>query len=155
MIPMAWRIGAMIVAIFLILLAVFAAGWSHGAAGVRAEWDAEKIIQQQQVNASELAARAKEQSLMNKLTEAQNAATIREQKIRADADTARAAAGSLRDTVTALRGQLSASSAETCRNTADTALAVFGECADRYQRLAEAADRHASDATTCRDAWPE
>lgn len=155
MIPAQYRALALIVAIALVCLAIFAAGWSHGAGSVQAKWDAEKIILQQQAHATELASRAKEQSLMNKLTEAQNAATIREQKIRADADAARAAAGGLHDTIAALRGELSKATAEACRSTADAALAVFGECQARYGALAEAADRHASDAELCLDAWPE
>lgn len=155
LIPAQYRAIALVVAIALVLLAIFASGWSHGAGAVQAKWDAEKVVMQQQAHAAELASRAKEQSLMTKLTEAKNAATIREQKIRADADAARAASGGLRDTIAALRGELSKATAEACRSTADAALAVFGECQARYGAVAEAADRHASDASLYLDAWPE
>lgn len=141
--------------IFVGVVAAFAYGWSVGAGRVQTEWDAAKVAQLQAALEAEQSARAKEQSMQQKIQEAQHAATERETKLRADADAARAAAGSLRDTVAALRGELSAAPAEACRVTADAALAVFGECADRYQRVAEAADRHASDAQLLADAWPE
>lgn len=51
---------------------------------------------------------------------------------------------------------------ETCPDTAAALDAVFGECADRIERLAgryaalaAAADRHAADAKRLIDAWPE
>lgn len=155
LIPAQYRAVIVAIAIALVCLAIFSAGWSVGAGRVQSQWDSEKIVQQQQAHAAEMAARAKEQSLINKSQEAQNAATIREQKIRADADAARAAAGGLRNTIAALRGQLSSTTAEACRSTADAALAVFGDCQARYGALAEAADRHASDVKHCLDAWPE
>lgn len=131
-----------------VLAGIFAYGWSAGAGHVQGKWDQAKAVQLQ-------SARAKEQSINQRIQEAQNAATEREKKLRADADSARAAAGGLRDTVATLRGQLSAATAEACRSTADAALAVFGECQARYGAVAEAADGHANDAQLCRDAWPE
>lgn len=70
-------------------------------------------------------------------------------RLRSDLDRARA-------------GRMSAITGETCADTASTLDAVFGECADRIERLAgryaelaAAADRHAADAQRLIDAWPE
>lgn len=155
LIPTPYRILAGSMAILLTCMAIFAVGFSHGADSVQSRWDKVKAVQMQAAIAAEQEARAKEQSMNQKLQEAVNAATEREKKLRADYAAAHSAARGLRDTVAALRRGLPADSAEACRNTADTALAVFGECADRYQRLAEAADGHANDAQLCRAAWPE
>lgn len=70
-------------------------------------------------------------------------------RLRSDLDRARA-------------GRMSAITSETCADTASALDAVFGECADRierlavrYEELAAAADRHAADAQRLIDAWPE
>lgn len=155
LIPTPWRIGLLVLAAALIAGSIYATGRSHGADAVQREWDTDKAARMQIALAAEMRAREIERQMTTKLQEAQRAATERETKLAADAAAARAAAGSLRNTVTALRGQLSAATAEACRTTADAALAVFGECQDRYGALAIAADQHASDARLCLDAWPE
>lgn len=141
-------------AVLAFLAATFAAGCTTGREQVQDKWDAAKAIQMQAALAAEGAARIKEQSLMNKLAEAQNAATERETKLRADYDAARRAALGLRDTVATLRGGLPSASADACRATADAAFAVFGECSDRLGEVAAAADSLASDRQTLIDAWP-
>lgn len=154
-IPAPYRLLAQAVAVALLALAIYATGRSHGSDSVQRKWDAERLVQQQAAHAAEMAHRAKEQQILNKYTEAQNAAINREKTLAADAAAARTVADSLRNTVAAIRRDLPAAPAETCRSTADAALDVFGQCADRYQQLAAAADRHALDAQACRDAWPE
>ena len=141
-------------AVLAFLASVFVGGRMTGREQVQDKWDAAKAIQMQAALAAESAARAKEQSLMNKLAEAQNAATERETKLRADYDAARRAALGLRNTVASLRGGLPSASSDACRITADTALAVFGECSAEYQRVAEIADRHASYQETIEESWP-
>lgn len=153
--PASGRLLAGAIAVMLVLGATYATGRSHGTESVQRKWDADKAERGQIALAAEMRARQIERQMTDKLQEAQHAATIRETKLRADADAARVAAGGLRDTVDAIRGQLSATTEEACRATADAALAVFGECATEAGRLAEAADGHASDAQLCRDAWPE
>lgn len=153
--PASGRLLAGAIAVMLVLGATYATGRSHGAASVQAKWDAVALVLADQAKRAEAEARANEQSMNHTYQEAINAALERETRLRADYAAAHAAAVGLRDTVAAIRRGLPADSAEACRNTADTALAVFGECADRYQRLAEAADSHANDAQLCRDAWPE
>lgn len=142
-------------AVLAFLAATFVAGCTTGREQVQDKWDAAKGIQMQAALAAESAARAKEQSMQQQLNEAQNAATERETKLRADYDAARRAALGLRDTVASLRSGLPGASADSCRTTADAALAVFGECSAEYQRVAEIADRHASDRQTLIEAWPK
>lgn len=155
LIPLQYRVMALAIAVVLILGAVFAAGDSRGSAAVQAEWDKATSKQLLQVAAAELASRNKEQSMQQQLNEAQNAATERENKLRADYAAANAAALGLRDTVAAIRGRVSSASPEACRATADVALAVFGQCASRLGELAQAADGHASDVETLTEAWPK
>lgn len=155
LIPTPYRILAGAVAILLTCMAIFAVGWSHGADSVQARWDKAKAVQMQAAIAAEQDARAKEQSMNKKLQEAENAATEREKKLRADYAAAHAAARGMRDTVAAVRGELPAATADACRSTADAALAVLGECSDRYREVAEAADGHATDVRTLSEAWPE
>lgn len=155
LIPAPWRYGLLALAAVLAVGAIYATGHSAGADAVQRKWDADKAERMQIALEAEAGARQRERELTNKLQEAQHAATERETKLAAAAAAARAAAGSLRDTVAALRGDLSAATAEACRTTADAALAVFGECSTRLGEVAEAADGHASDARLCLDAWPE
>ena len=44
--------------------------------------------------------------------------------------------------------------ATACPDTAHTLADLLGQCAGRYSEVAEAADRHASDAKKLSDAWP-
>jgi len=78
----------------------------------------------------------------------------REKQLALDAAAAAGAAAGLRHTVAGLRTDLSNASADAVRNTADTALAVFSECAAEVGSLAAAADGHASDSDICRAVWP-
>lgn len=155
LIPTPYRILVLAIAAALIFGAVYALGHAHGAAGVQAAWDKAKADQLQATIAAEASARQKEHEMTTKLEQAQNEATERETKLRADYAAAHAAALGLRDTVDSLRRSLSGDSIEACRATADAALAVFGECQARYGAVAEAADGCASDVKTLSDAWPE
>lgn len=101
------------------------------------------------------AALVKERTMRKTVEDAQNAATERENKLRADYAAAHAAALGLRRTVADLRGQLATATVEACRATADAALAVFGECEAEYRTVAEAAAGHASDVETLSEAWPK
>ncbi|HLO65043.1 MAG TPA: DUF2514 family protein [Azonexus sp.] len=155
LIPEAYRALAGVVAALIVIVGLYLLGRHDGAADVRADWNKEKLALTQAAIEADKRARDQELSMQHKLNEAQNAATEREKALRADYAAAHAAARGLRDTVAALRGQLATASPEACRATADAALAVFGECADRYRAVAEAADGHASDVETLTEAWPE
>ena len=149
--PYLYRLAA--VAIFI--GAAFVTGVFTGRDQVQDKWDAARAVQVQAAFAAERLARSKEQSLMTQLTEAQNAATLREAKIRADYTAAHAAALGLRDTLAAARQRLPADPATAGSQTATTGLDLLGECGAAVEQLAAAADAHASDVKTLTDAWPK
>lgn len=99
-------------------------------------------------------ARATEKALSDKLQEAQNNATKRENKLRNDAAAARSTADGLRDTIYSIRADLPSYSQSAAAKTADTAAELLGVCADEYRSVAEQADRHAADSVMLIEAWP-
>lgn len=101
-----------------------------------------------------VATRDQEQAWQIKYNQGVNDARTREKQLAADAADARAAVVGLRRTVADLKAGLPEAPAEACRDTAAALAAVLSECTDRYQRVAEAADGHASDAALCIAAWP-
>lgn len=138
------------------LLIAVAAAWAVsliyvGVAGERRGAALERAVWQPRLHAAESAARIKEQGWINTLEEARNAAQKRETENRRAADAARAAAGSLRVTIDALRARLAATPGT---QPAATGLDLLARCADEYRSLAEIADRHANDARTLTEAWP-
>ena len=100
------------------------------------------------------AARDKESELNHRLQEANNVATLREQKIAVLSDKLSDTSRGLLNTINTLRNKLSQSSVAASRQQADTALALLGECQRDYSEMAENADRHASDVTRLEEAWP-
>lgn len=135
--------------------AAFFSGLITGRDYVQDKWDAARAVQVQAAYAAERAARAKEQTLMTQLNEAQNAATARETKLRADYAAAHATALGLRHTLATLGHGLPANTPAANRQTATTSLALLGECSATVEQLAAAADGHASDVKTLTDAWPK
>lgn len=103
---------------------------------------------------AEAAARAQEASFNQRLQDAQNAATKRETKLRADADAARRTVDGLRGTLYNFRASLPNAAPAAVIARADTAAELLGTCADEYRSVAEAADRIASDRQTLIEAWP-
>lgn len=99
-------------------------------------------------------ARATEKALSDKLQEAQNNATKRENKLRNDAAAARSTADGLRDTIYSIRADLPSYSQSAAAKTADTAAELLQQCTDAYRGVAEAADRHAADSVMLLEAWP-
>lgn len=103
---------------------------------------------------AEQEARQRESELTRQIQEAENAATIREQQIQTLSSAVANVSSRLRDRTTSIKNGLSEFSIDTLRQTADTALDVFGDCQGKYGELAEKADRHASDVEKLVDAWP-
>ncbi len=99
-------------------------------------------------------ARATEKALSDKLQEAQNNATKRENKLRNDAAGARRTADGLRDTIYSIRADLPSYSQSAAAKTADTAAELLGVCAAALTDVSAAADGHANDAVMLLDAWP-
>lgn len=98
--------------------------------------------------------RAIEQLRYAKLQEAEREARTREQTQRAAADRARAVSDSLRDNLSALKAGLPGLTETAVRERASTLTGLLGDCSNRYQRMAETAQRHASDVTLLLDSWP-
>jgi len=105
--------------------------------------------------AAERAARQRETELNLQISKARDEATKRNQKIDTLTRDITNTTDSMRDTISTLRRKLSTDSAEAARRQADTALSVFGDCQERYSKMAETADRHASDVKMLEEAWPK
>ena len=116
--------------------------------GIKAHHAAESAKAQADVRAQELA-------FNQRLQDAQNAATKRETKLRADAAAARRTADGLRGTLYEFRASLPNAAPATVIARADSVADILGTCADEYRSVAEAADRHAADALMLREAWPK
>ena len=99
--------------------------------------------------------RAAELAFNQKLQDAQNEATKRETKLRADAAAARRTADGLRGTLYEFRASLPNAAPATVIARADTATELLGACVSEYRGVAESADRHAADAVMLLDAWPK
>ena len=147
--------------------------WTHTAAGIAGavlagllSWNVQAWRYDAQISSiqakharesaeAEAATRAQEASFNQRLQDAQNAATKRETKLRADADAARRTVDGLRGTLYNFRASLPNAAPATVIARADTAAELLGTCADEYRSVAEAADRIASDRQTLIDAWPK
>lgn len=86
--------------------------------------------------------------------EAQDAAKTREITLRNDAASSRAAADSMRITTARLRSKNAELSRDAIALRAATGYKLLEQCTDRYQSLAERADRHVNDVRTLTEAWP-
>ena len=146
--------------------------WTHTAAGIAGaviagalawqtqawRYDAQiSSIQAQHARESakaEAATRAQEASFNQRLQDAQNAATKRETKLRADAAAARRTVDGLRGTLYNFRASLPNAAPAAVIARADTAAELLGACVSEYRGVAESADRHAADAVMLLDAWP-
>ena len=98
--------------------------------------------------------RAAELAFNQKLQDAQNEATKRETKLRADADAARRTVDGLRGALYDFRASLPNAAPAAVIARADTAAELLGACVSEYRGVAESADRHAADAVMLLDAWP-
>lgn len=153
-IPEPYRLVARLALVALVVIAIYATGRHQGAEHVRGQWAEAKVEQLAATAEAERTYRQREQALIQQVQKAQHDAAQRETALRAAADAAAASAGSLRHELTAIRGRLSAATAEACCATASAALELLGTCADEYRSVAAAADGHASDTKTLTDAWP-
>lgn len=99
-------------------------------------------------------ARRIEQARARNIQEAQNEATNRNRKLRADADSARAESERLRDDLAAIARALPGATDTARAEYAAAQRDVLAQCAGAYQELAGKADGHASDAALMQHAWP-
>ena len=112
-------------------------------------------VMTRQALAAEQAARAKEQSINEKIRKAEQDAADREKRHRAELAIAESRYIRMRDDFAELRNRLPGLSAAACAATADAALDVFQQCADEYRALAQAADGHGEDARKLIESWPK
>ena len=134
---------------------LIAQGDAQGAARVQAQWDQDKIERAAETLKAVAQARAQEQAHAQKVQEALNAANTRAQKAQAAAAAARRTADSLRDDLNTASTDLPSASCSSIREYTATLNGIFGECTREVERLAAAAQGHASDALTLQEAWPE
>lgn len=125
----------------------------------KAEYTAKLLAQQQKYDEAQLIAQQKaqekEQEFSKQLAEAQNEATLRQQKIDELTRTLNTTSGSLRDAIATARNRVSTDSIDALREQANTFLTLFNECQSAYAEMAGNADQHASDVTTLTQAWPK
>ena len=105
--------------------------------------------------AAEVASRLREQQILNQVRKAEYDSAAREKALRAEFAALQRSNLGLRNTVATLRASLPALAADACRQTADAALAVFGDCTARLGEMAQDADGHENDVRTLMEAWPK
>jgi hypothetical protein len=155
LIPTPYRLLAGAVAIGFACLAIFALGWSTGAARVQAKWDKAKAVQLEASLAKERAARETERAWQTKYQGAINERTKTEDQLAAARSVAAAADDRLRRAAGDFQRRLSEAPAEAARAAAKTAAGLLGECSSRYRAMAAAAAGHLADLEQCEIAWPE
>lgn len=147
---------------WLLLAALVAAGVFAGAQTVRladARGDvanAERQVAELRhaIDVANTEAANKAAALQSAVTKAQNEATKREATMRAAYSAAVSESDGLRDDAANLRNQLAGATAAASAERAAAVAAILADCGREYQRLAQKADRHASDARTLSEAWP-
>ena len=111
-------------------------------------------VEQQAVEARQVALKQKEQWLKEKENAEQKAAE-REAALRVERDRALAGARRLRDDLTTLRARLPNAIPSACIATADALAGLLDQCQQEYRVMGEIADGHASDVQTLMEAWPK
>lgn len=91
----------------------------------------------------------------SKSEEAQHAFAQRETRLQNSVTAAAVANDGLHNTIGDLRKRLSTNTSEANRATADALAVVFGECAERYPAVAEAADGRTIEALRLSESWPD
>lgn len=140
-------------AIFIILAVAYSycytynAGNTNGKNAVEVEYQAASL-------AAAKKAQLETQNLQAQLDKANHDAKDREAKLASAANSARTAANSLQHDLDTIRTNLPKLTEQAVRQYADTASVVFGECTDRYIKLAAKADAIDSDRQTLAQAWP-
>lgn len=130
------------------------AGEKQDFADARAEWNAGKLKQTEQLAAANAENRRFEQRRQSMVMEATNARTKREETLRRDAAGVRTELAGLRNDLTRSAANLPGASCDAVRKRVSAAENVFEQCAGRYSGLAETAGRHASDSLMYQQAWP-
>lgn len=141
-------------AVVLLVVAACAVSWFKGDAHGEAKGVAYQLAESQATVRAQAAAAAITLQRQHQKDEALNAANERAKNAEAAATAARAAGDSLRDDLAQARRDLPRAASDAVRQYAATLSAVFGECSAEVERLARAAQGHASDSLTYQQAWP-
>lgn len=136
------------------LLVAFMAGWSVNGWRKDGEIQELKLSYAEVSRQAEQAARAKEQDFSRQLKKAQDDFLSRQNRLLADARSARAESSRLHDSLADFRRQLPDLAREAINRYADAASVVFDECQREYSALAEQADRIDNDKQALENAWP-
>lgn len=135
--------------------ALAAAGtWAFENARHRTELGEIRLEQSTATLQAQTQARAAEQSITRKYTEALNAAQTRQIALRADADSARAESDRLREQSADAARRIAQAPPAAVAEYATAIGELLTDCSRRYQELGAKADGHAADVRTLIDAWP-
>lgn len=140
-----------------VALAIAAVWWwsSHNAGQQRIGYDRAMAERREDEAKAAAAQRVREMNNFRRMENAHEAAA----KLQAERDAARAAARvadrRLRDTLDDFDRRLDGATREAAIAAARTLRGVFDACVAEYRGVADAADGHLADATTCRAGWPE
>jgi hypothetical protein len=139
------------------LLGALAAWHVQGLRIDRIEAEHAAYVAQVEANAAEteLAKLAKETYWKEEVANAELEANKRIAKTEAELRTATAAAGKLRNTVSALQSHLASASRAAVLESAAACGELLAACVERYRDVAAAAERHAGDVRTLSEAWPK
>lgn len=128
--------------------------YKSGRAAVRAQWDAEKVLQLEAAVKAVEAARVIEAGWQTKLTGAQNAAITRTKTLQTSVDIARGHADSLQRDNANLTASLPHLTRDAVNRYALASSAVFDQCVRKYIGVAKDADAIGSERQTLIEAWP-
>lgn len=146
-------------ALLLALLTACAAGawkaYTMGHAAGAAEVQSQLETLRHAVEMANTEAANKSAALQRKVTEAQNAARIRERDLEALAAGAGAESDGLRNDLARLRDQYAGATDSARAERAAAVAHVLGECSRAYSDLAKKADRHVNDIRTLIEASPK
>lgn len=131
------------------------AAYRSGKANVRAQWDAAKVVQQEQAIEATRINHAIASQRQTKVIEAQNAAQTRNRNLQNAAAGAIAERQRLLDAIAAGSGKLPTSADSPGAIDPAAVAAVLAECAGVVTDLAGKADQWRSDAMMLEQAWPK
>ena len=149
-----WRVWAAALIAAALAFTHFTA-YRSGKANVRAAWDAEKVVQLQNLKVANDENRKLESKRQSAVIAAQSAAVGRMADLRAGADRAGAERDRLRDAIRATGADLPSRAPDAVRQYATTSGQLLTECSAAYADVASKADGHASDSLMLQQAWPQ
>jgi hypothetical protein len=123
-------------------------GRKEGRGEVQGLWNKQKSLDEETFR---LRSEANQKIVDTALTQGEQ----REAIIKTLAASSTAASSGLRDTIAAFNRSSATATTQALIERAAAASSLLGDCSDRYRSLAEKADRHANDARTISEAWPQ